>query len=97
MAGSPVINEQQRTAFLKRLGQDIRKLREDAQVSQAMIAELFGWHRTAVSKIEQGERNLGIYEYLLIMNFLRDMEPAHPAVALLQRLLPRDRQAPKKH
>lgn len=84
--------EQQKAArralFAKRVGQELRQLREASGLSQAFLADLFGWTRDAMSKIERGDRPIGMFEYLVVMNFYRDLDPTHPAVALAKRLLP---------
>lgn len=77
-----------RAIFSRRLGQELRQLREASGASQALVSDLFGWTRDAISKIERGKTRLGMFEYLTLMQFYRDMEPGHPAVALAKRLLP---------
>lgn len=43
---------------LSRFGDRVRSLRQQAGLSQEALAELTGLHRTYVSGIERGERNL---------------------------------------
>ena len=77
-----------RAIFARRLGHEIRQYREAGGLSQDGLAELFGWSRSAISKIELGHRDIGLFDYLTVMQFLRDLDPDHPAVALAARLLP---------
>ena len=67
---------------------DIRAMREAAGVSQYAIAELFGWERDAVSKLEVGRVRVKLDDYIRIAKFCRDAIPGHPAVALAERYLP---------
>jgi transcriptional regulator with XRE-family HTH domain len=46
------------SALLRALGHAIRQVREDRNLSQERLAELAGLHRTYVSSVEQGRRNL---------------------------------------
>ena len=43
-----------------RFGQRLRKVREQAGISQEKLAELAGLHRTYVSSVERGLRNISI-------------------------------------
>lgn len=45
---------------LIRFGQNLRKIRERAGVSQEKLGELAGLHRTYVSSVERGERNISL-------------------------------------
>jgi transcriptional regulator with XRE-family HTH domain len=47
-------------------GRRIRVLREERSFSQEHLAELSGLHRTYVSSIERGERNVGFDNILKI-------------------------------
>lgn len=46
--------------LLRALGNAIRQVREDRNLSQEHLAELADLHRTYVSSVEQGRRNLSI-------------------------------------
>ena len=78
--------------FDARLGAELRAARERAGLSQAAVAEVFGWQRDAISKIERGKNGLTVLEYLTLVHRLRDHFPeAHPAVPLADAMLPRGR------
>jgi transcriptional regulator with XRE-family HTH domain len=46
--------------ILVRFGKKLRAVRTDKQVSQERLAELAGLHRTYVSSIERGQRNVSL-------------------------------------
>jgi transcriptional regulator with XRE-family HTH domain len=77
-----------RDIFRRQVGRELRELREAYGLSQATVADVFGWNRDAMSKIERGATPLGMFEYLRLMLFYRERVPEHPAVALAARLLP---------
>ena len=77
-----------RKIFARRVGQELRQMREASGASQAFVADIFGWTRDAMSKIERGDRPIGMFEYLTVMRFYHDLDPTHPGVALAKRLLP---------
>jgi len=43
-----------------RFGQKLRKVREKQGISQEKLAELAGLHRTYVSSVERGQRNISL-------------------------------------
>lgn len=57
-------------ALLHALGLAIRQVREDRNLSQERLAELAGLHRTYVSSVEQGRRNLSIENIHKVANAL---------------------------
>ena len=56
--------------LLRALGHAIRQVREDRNLSQERLAELAHLHRTYVSSVEQGRRNLSIENIARIANAL---------------------------
>jgi transcriptional regulator with XRE-family HTH domain len=76
--------------FLDSFGAEVRAFRTAAGMTQAEVSSWMDWNRDALSKIETGRNNISVYDYLKIMNFLRDAVPVdHPALALADRFLPR--------
>ncbi len=56
--------------LLRALGHAIRQVREDRSLSQERLAELSGLHRTYVSSVELGRRNLSVENIHKIANAL---------------------------
>ncbi|MEV3989069.1 helix-turn-helix transcriptional regulator [Streptomyces sp. NPDC049837] len=54
--GDSVSTQEHRLAF----GSQVRKLREQAGLSQEALANAAGIHRTYVSSLERGQRNVGL-------------------------------------
>ena len=50
-------------------GKKIRKLRIEKGLSQEKLAELTGFHRTYISLIERGQRNIGLKNIAVFANF----------------------------
>lgn len=57
--------------ILSRLGVRIRKLREQAGISQETFGLLSGLHRTYIGAIERGERNPSVLSLEKIANALK--------------------------
>lgn len=90
MRNTSTVQQAKGDVFNARLGADLRAARERAGLSQAAVAEVFGWQRDAISKIECGKNSLTVLEYLTLVDFLRAFYPPDaPAVALADVLLPR--------
>lgn len=51
-------------------GRQVRHLREERGLSQERLAELAGIHRTYMSDIERGERNIGLDNILALARAL---------------------------
>lgn len=76
--------------FLDRLGEEIREYRDAAGLSGQVVADFMDWSRDAIAKIENGHNNMTVYDYLRLVDFLREVIPEdHPALALRDRLIPR--------
>lgn len=72
--------------ILVAIGQDIRRIRQECGVSQQQVADIFGWQRDAISKLERGLFNVSLANYLQLMDWLREGAPAnHPGLALADR------------
>jgi transcriptional regulator with XRE-family HTH domain len=59
----------------KLLAANLRKLRTDIGLSQEELAERAGLHRTYVSSIERGERNVSVVNICLLADAL-GIEPS---------------------
>jgi DNA-binding XRE family transcriptional regulator len=57
-------------AFLVSLGQQIKKLRHEKNMSQSEFSRLSGIHRTYISAIEKGEKNITLISMLKIAKAL---------------------------
>jgi transcriptional regulator with XRE-family HTH domain len=56
------VEKSQHTSAYKRLTAALRKAREDAQLTQAEVAEKLGLYASFVSKVESGERRIDVVE-----------------------------------
>ncbi|WP_454844829.1 helix-turn-helix domain-containing protein [Priestia megaterium] len=59
----------------KLFGATVRKLRTEKAFSQEVLAEKTGLHRTYISDVEQGERNLSLVNIFKFCNAL-EISPA---------------------
>lgn len=74
--------------FNARLGAEIRHYRYEWQLSQAELADEFGWERGTLNRIELGQYPVSVWHYLKILQRLRSVVPPdHPGLALADRLL----------
>lgn len=70
-----------------RFGKRLREVREEAGISQERLAELATLHRTYVSSVERGKRNISI----------ENIERLATALGISMRdLMPEDAKPPKK-
>jgi hypothetical protein len=77
--------------FLKRMGADLRRLREEAELSQEAVSDVIKdtkANRDRMSKVERGASGIELFDYLRLLWFYRDYDPQHPGVLLARRLLP---------
>jgi transcriptional regulator with XRE-family HTH domain len=56
------MEKSQHSNAYKRLTAALRKAREDAQLTQAEVAEKLGLYASFVSKVESGERRIDVIE-----------------------------------
>ena len=56
--------------ILKKFGNQVRSLRNKAGISQGKLAELAKMHRTYVSGIERGERNVSLLNIIRLAKAL---------------------------
>ena len=57
--------------FLRQIGDRIRDLRTDRNLTQAQLGEACGLHRTFIGSVERGERNVAILSLRRIAKPLR--------------------------
>jgi transcriptional regulator with XRE-family HTH domain len=60
-----------KSTFLIALGKTLKKIRHDQKMSQAEFARISGIHRTYVSAIEKGEKNITLISMLKIAKALK--------------------------
>jgi len=63
--------------LLRRVGANLRKLRENKGISQEKFAEMCGLHRNYIGEIERGEANLTFVTYEKICKAL-NADPSAP-------------------
>ena len=56
--------------LLKKFGDRVQSLRNQAGISQEKLAELAEMHRTYISGIERGERNVSLINIMRLANAL---------------------------
>lgn len=56
--------------LLKKFGTRVQSLRNQAGISQGKLAELAEMHRTYISGIERGERNVSLINIIRLANAL---------------------------
>lgn len=54
--------------ILKKLGERIKQLRKEANISQEKLAEIAGLDRTYINSVENGKRNISIINIEKIAN-----------------------------
>jgi transcriptional regulator with XRE-family HTH domain len=64
--------------------QTLIEARRDAGVTQLFLSRRLGWAQSAISRIESGQRTVGLVEFILIAEALR-VDPQ----TLVQRVLAR--------
>jgi transcriptional regulator with XRE-family HTH domain len=83
--------DDQKALFLKRLGADLREIREAAGLSLEAASRVLtpdNPSRDRLSKVERGVSGIDLHAYLELMFFYRTYGyESHPAVALAQKLL----------
>lgn len=58
-------------ASLRTFGESLRAAREGAGISQEVLADRAGLHRTYVGAVERGERNISLLNILALARALR--------------------------
>lgn len=82
----PWADDPLQAVFFARVGAEIRKFRTapETKASLESAAEILGWEKARLSKIELGQQRIGFWEYLELMREIAP--PDHPAVILRQHI-----------
>ena len=67
---SPQTRNSQETEYLKLLGANIRKWRENKGLTQEQFASLVGFTRSYITEIENGKRNISFLNLVKIVKSL---------------------------
>lgn len=54
----------------KQFGNALRKVRQDKKLSQEALAEISSLHRTYISEVERGDRNISLINIVKLCNSL---------------------------
>jgi hypothetical protein len=76
------ITDRRRRILEEKIAVNLSQLRTLAGLSQEVVANSVRHGRNWLSEIERCQDKISLADFLLLMNFLRDMEPDHPAAAL---------------
>ncbi|MBN2074783.1 MAG: helix-turn-helix transcriptional regulator [Dehalococcoidales bacterium] len=57
--------------YLKQLGENIRKIRQERGYSQEEFAELAGFSRSYYTEVETGKRNISVLNLIKILQVLK--------------------------
>jgi transcriptional regulator with XRE-family HTH domain len=67
-----VINrDDQDSLILQKFGENLRKIREKAELSQEQVAYESGFSRSYYTEVETGKRNISLLNILKICSFLK--------------------------
>lgn len=71
------------TLLEQRIATELRNLRKTTHTTLSEVADLFGWEKAAIHKIESGITRVRLSDYLTLMQHYRPFIPGHPGVSLL--------------
>lgn len=74
--------DRRRTVLTERIAADVKRMRDLAGLSREELSGGMGRKRNWLADIETCRDKIALTDYLMIMNFLREMDPEHPAAAL---------------